>query len=79
MTQYFIADTTKNRETIIKWCDERFGIRATPHTYSNRRWNWFGHYSKNGQPAIRVDIFHDDDKIVFELTWQDCIIGTHLV
>jgi hypothetical protein len=65
-TVYFLPEILKDE--VKDWCTARYGVRAP---YPHGRWTTFYQYYINAVPAMRVDLFYDDDKIAFELAWGD--------
>ena len=64
MQQYLIL--TEHKEDVIQWCSENMEMR--------RDYNWFPFYTTSaGEDAIRLDIFNDDDAIIFTLIWKHFI------
>lgn len=65
MKQYFIREEL--RDAVIGWCVEQ-------HMVMRKDYTWFPFYFSNNKEAFRLDIFNDEDAILFILQWRQDII-----
>jgi len=64
LKQYLISD--EHREIVIGWCKD--------HMVMHKDYIWFPMYvTTSNKAAFRIDIFNDEDAIVFTLTWRDLV------
>ena len=68
--QFFVQD--KYKEELGEWIDNNL-----PYDHENNKWKakWFPFYLIGHQKAIRVDVYDNDDSLLFALWWSSRIIS----